>query len=49
MLWFNYRWRMPLFPKKPKYQKIGCCANIFYTAFLAEIYTVDTRNSSAIA
>ncbi|WP_322721914.1 hypothetical protein [Nostoc sp. ChiQUE02] len=40
---------MPLFPEEPNYQKTGCCVNIFYTAFLAEIYTVDTRKSSAIA
>ncbi|WP_334887863.1 hypothetical protein [Nostoc sp.] len=40
---------MPLFPKEPDYQKTRCCVNIFHTAFLAEIYTVDTRKSSAIA
>ncbi|WP_334784924.1 hypothetical protein [Nostoc sp.] len=49
MLCFNYRRVMPLFPKEPKYQKNGCCANILNTAFLVKIYTVDTRKSSAIA
>ncbi|MEH2294205.1 hypothetical protein [Nostoc sp.] len=49
MLWFNYLRVMPLLPKEPKYQKTGCCANIFYTAFLVKIYTVDIRKSFAIA
>ncbi|MCC5614252.1 hypothetical protein LC605_04005 [Nostoc sp. CHAB 5836] len=49
MLWFNYRRVMPLFPKEQNYQKAGCCAKVFCTVFLAEIYTVDTRKSSAIA
>jgi len=40
---------MPVFQKEPKFQKRRCYANIFDTAFLTEIYTVDTRKSSAIA
>ncbi|MFN6464853.1 MAG: hypothetical protein RMZ41_023965 [Nostoc sp. DedVER02] len=40
---------MAFFPKEAKYQKTQCCANISDTAFLADIYTVDTRKSSAIA
>ncbi|WP_324976202.1 hypothetical protein [Nostoc sp.] len=49
MLWFNYRRVMPFFSTETKYQKTQCCANIVHTAFLADIYTVDTRKSSAIA
>ncbi|MEH2418388.1 MULTISPECIES: hypothetical protein [unclassified Nostoc] len=49
MVSFNKRRVMPPLPKEPKYQKNGCCATIFYTAFLAEIHIVDTRKPSAIA
>ncbi|MEH2434902.1 MAG: hypothetical protein V7K25_11735 [Nostoc sp.] len=49
MLWFNYRRVMPFFSTKTKYQKTQRCTNIVYTGFLADIYTVDTRKSSAIA
>ncbi|MEH1872750.1 MAG: hypothetical protein V7K73_15270 [Nostoc sp.] len=48
ILWFNYLEAM-LFLKETKYQKTQRSVNIVYTAFLANIYTVDTRKSSAIA
>ncbi|AUB38094.1 hypothetical protein COO91_04057 [Nostoc flagelliforme CCNUN1] len=49
MLWFNYCRVMPFFSEETNYQKTQRCANIGHTAFLADIYTVDTRKSSAIA
>ncbi|MEH2323671.1 MAG: hypothetical protein V7K32_08880 [Nostoc sp.] len=47
-MWFNYL-EVMLFLKETKYQKTQRSVNIVYTAFLANIYTVDTRKSLAMA